>query len=98
MREVRGGAGDVCAAILGQLPTWFGIPAANADYVATADTHSGVVAYAGPEAVGITTVKRHSPYAAEIYLMAVKPAFHPLGRGQPGPPAREVDPSGLSGS
>ena len=82
LRDVDGGAGRVCAEILALLPTWFGIPDSNADYIATADTHPGVVAHLGPEPVGITTLKRHSPYAAEIYLMAVKPAFHRHGIGQ----------------
>ena len=82
VRDVDGGASAICAEILGLLPTWFGIPESNQDYIATADTHPGVVAYIGQEAVGITTVKHHSSYAAEIYLMAVKPALHRHGIGQ----------------
>jgi GNAT superfamily N-acetyltransferase len=81
LREVDAGAGSVCAEILRLLPTWFGIPESNEDYVATAETHPGVIASVGDDAVGITTLKHHSPYAAEIYLMAVKPAFHRAGIG-----------------
>ena len=34
------------------------------------------------DVVGITTVKDHTPYAAEIYLMAVKPAYYRHGIGR----------------
>jgi GNAT superfamily N-acetyltransferase len=82
VRDVDGGAGAICHAILSLLPAWFGIPEANADYVRTAETHSGVVAGVGGDDVGIATIKHHSPYAAEIYLMAVKPAYHRHGIGR----------------
>jgi len=81
LRDVTGGEGRACAEILALLPTWFGIPESNQDYVATAETHPGVIATVGGDDVGITTVKRHSPYAAEVYLMAVKPAYHRHGIG-----------------
>ena len=82
VREVSGGAGPACREILSLLPTWFGIPESNEDYVRSADAHPGVLADVGDEVVGITTVKQHSPYAAEVHLMAVKPAFHRHGIGQ----------------
>ena len=62
--------------------TWFGISEANQHYIDTADALPGVIATLDGDAVGITTVKRHSPYAAEIYLMAVKPAHHRHGVGR----------------
>ena len=82
LRDVSGGAGSACAAILRLLPTWFGIAESNQDYIDTADTHPGVVARVGDDDVGITTVKHHSPYAAEISLMAIKPAYHRQGIGR----------------
>ena len=82
LREVDGGAGQICAEILRLLPAWFGIVEANDDYIRTADTHPGVVAAVGGDDVGIATVKHHSPYAAEIYLMAVKPDHHRHGIGR----------------
>ncbi len=82
VRAVDGGVGAVCADILRLLPTWFGIPESNRDYVDTAETHPGIVASVADDDVGITTIKHHSPYAAEIYLMAVKPAHHRHGIGQ----------------
>jgi GNAT superfamily N-acetyltransferase len=81
LRDVRGGAGATCGQILRLLPAWFGIAAANAHYIDTANTHPGVVASVDADDVGITTLEHHSPFAAEIYLMAVKPAFHRHGIG-----------------
>jgi GNAT superfamily N-acetyltransferase len=82
VRAVDGGVGAVCDDILRLLPTWFGIPESNRDYVDTAETLPGIVASVADEDVGITTIKHHSPYAAEIYLMAVKPTHHRHGIGQ----------------
>jgi len=60
IREVEGGAGSVCAAILRLLPEWFGLPESNEDYIATAETHPGVIASVGADDVRITTLKYHS--------------------------------------
>ena len=81
LRDVEGGAGAVCDAILQVLPEWFGIPEANAHYVETAETHPGVVASVGAADVGITTLEQHSEHAAEVYLMAVAPSHHRQGIG-----------------
>ena len=81
LRDVGGGAGTICGVILELLPTWFGIPEANEDYVRTADTHPSVIASVDDDDVGITTVKHHSPYAAEVHLMAVKPTHNRRGIG-----------------
>ena len=82
LRDVRGGAGVHCAKILRLLPRWFGLPEANQNYIAMADAYPGVLATVDDDVVGITTVKHHSQYAAEIYLMAVKPAYHRHGIGR----------------
>ena len=81
VRHVDGGAGQTCASILRLLPSWFGIPEANRDYIESADLRPGVIASVGKDDVGIATVKHHSPYAAEIYLKAVKPDYHRRGIG-----------------
>jgi ribosomal protein S18 acetylase RimI-like enzyme len=81
LRDVAGDAGEICRAILDLLPDWFGIDAANENYVQVANTHPSVIGTIDGEDVGITTVKHHSPYAAEVYVMAVKPAHHRVGVG-----------------
>jgi GNAT superfamily N-acetyltransferase len=81
LRDVDGGAGTICRAILELLPEWFGIPEANQNYVDTANTHPSVIASVDDDDVGITTIKHHSQYAAEVYLMAVEPSHHRIGIG-----------------
>ena len=82
LRDVSGGAGVQCGEILRLLPRWFGIPEANQNYIEMADALPGVIAAVDDDEVGITTIKHHSQYAAEVYLMAVKPAFHRRGVGR----------------
>lgn len=82
LRDQSKGAGDTCRKILVALPTWFGIPASVEDYVARADRSPTVIASQGDRDVGLLTLVRHSPYAAEIYVMAVLPEFHRRGIGQ----------------
>ena len=76
------GAGEICRRILTTLPTWFGIPASVEDYVATAERSPTVIACLGDDEVGFITLVRHSPYAAEVYVMAVLPEFHRRGIGR----------------
>ncbi len=77
-----GGAGGVCAEILAALPEWFGLPDSVADSVASADTLPTVVATLGGSDTGILTLRVHSPYAAEIVVMGVRPEHHRAGIGQ----------------
>jgi GNAT superfamily N-acetyltransferase len=82
VRDQKGGAGETCRRILKVLPTWFGIPASVEDYVATADRSPTVIASRDTVDVGLLTLVRHSPYAAEVYVMAVLPEFHRQGIGR----------------
>jgi GNAT superfamily N-acetyltransferase len=76
------GAGAVCAAVLATLPHWFGFPDSVADYVESADTHPTVVATADGRECGILTLRVHTPYAAEIVVMGVRPEYHRGGVGR----------------
>jgi GNAT superfamily N-acetyltransferase len=82
IRTLARGAGATCRRIVGFLPTWFGIPASVEDYVATADRSPTLIASLGHEDVGLLTIVRHSPYSAEVYVMAVLPEFHRRGIGR----------------
>jgi len=75
------GSGVVCQAVLAELPQWFGIPEANADYAATADREPTIVASIASKPVGLLTLVRHSDESAEIYLIAVVPGLHRGGIG-----------------
>lgn len=77
--------------LLGRLPAWFGIPEANADYVASATRLPGLVAYAGQEVVGVLLHRLHFAESAEIHLMAVAPSWHRKGVGRALVAAVEAD-------
>ena len=80
MRE--GGSGEACRRILAELPTWFGVPESVEDYVAKAEENPTVVATLDGEDVGILTLVVHTPYAAEVYVMGVRPEHHRHGIGR----------------
>ena len=82
MRVAPNGSGATCRRILDLLPDWFGIPESVDDYVEVADATQCVIASLDGDDVGITTVIEHSPFAAEIYLMAVVPTRHRHGVGR----------------
>jgi predicted enzyme related to lactoylglutathione lyase/GNAT superfamily N-acetyltransferase len=82
LRDQAAGSGSTCRRILDALPDWFGIPESVDDYVAMADRTPSVIASLDGVDVGIVTVVRHSPEAAEIHLMAVLPEQHRRGIGR----------------
>lgn len=67
--------------LLRALPSWFGIPEANAEYVESATHLPGLVARSG-DPVGVLLSRRHFPGSAEIHLMAVDPQWHRRGIGK----------------
>jgi GNAT superfamily N-acetyltransferase len=82
LRVQTGGAGASCADILAALPTWFGIPESVAEYVAAAETEPTVLAGVGGRDCGILTLRLHTPAAAEIVVMGVRPEHHRAGIGR----------------
>lgn len=76
------GAGDVCRRVLATLPTWFGISESVEDYVAKAEENPTVIVTIDGEEVGLLTLVVHTPYAAEIYVMGVRPEHHGHGIGR----------------
>ena len=82
LRVQERGSGDSCRRVLATLPTWFGIAESVADYVAKADEHPTVVATVDGEDVAILTLVVHTPYAAEVYVMGVRPELHRRGIGR----------------
>jgi GNAT superfamily N-acetyltransferase len=68
--------------LLGLLPSWFGIPEANAAYTESATYLPGLVASSGTRPVGVLLYRRPFPEAAEIHLMAVDPSWHRKGIGR----------------
>lgn len=81
LRVDERGTGPRCREILATLPTWFGIPESVDDYVRAADANPTVVASIAGKDVGILTLVIHTPYAAEVYVMGVRPEHHRHGVG-----------------
>jgi ribosomal protein S18 acetylase RimI-like enzyme len=76
------GGGATCAEILATVPHWFGIAEANEQYRRVADRCPTLVAMEGRQNVGFVTIVRHSPHAAELQVMAVRPELHRKGIGR----------------
>ena len=71
------------AALLADLPEWFGRPEANAAYVAAAGAMTALVAREGDgEVIGVVLLEQHFPASAEIHLMAVARRWHRRGVGR----------------
>jgi ribosomal protein S18 acetylase RimI-like enzyme len=71
-----------CEPILHSLPQWFGMESALAEYVKDIEAMPTFVAKAQAPIVGFLTVKRHNEYAAELYVMGIRPEFHRKGIGR----------------
>ncbi len=97
-------APDTVERLLRMLPGWFGIESSVVEYVAVACTRPAYLAWpdvqqaAQPGGVlpaarpcGVLLAARHSPASAEIYLMAVDPAWHRRGAGRALVAALEAD-------
>ncbi len=81
LRVEDSGSGEVCRRILATLPHWFGVPESVEDCAAKADEHPTLIASVRGEDIGIMTLLVHTPYAAEVYVMAVVPEQHRIGIG-----------------
>jgi ribosomal protein S18 acetylase RimI-like enzyme len=80
---IHDGRGDICREVLESLPEWFGIPASVESYVAAADALPMLACFDPVgEVVGFISVKTHTDFAAEVYVMGVKRAWHRHGIGR----------------
>src|ERR1700693_4111067 len=73
----------ICREVLESLPEWFGIAAAVEAYVSAADDLPMLACFSPADGgIGFVSVKTHTPVAAEIYVMGVKPTSHRRGIGR----------------
>jgi GNAT superfamily N-acetyltransferase len=88
-------APDTVERLLRMLPGWFGIESSVLEYVAASRTLPAYLAWPdGRQATqpsGVLLAVRHFPASAEIYLMAVDPAWHRRGAGRALVAAVEAD-------
>jgi GNAT superfamily N-acetyltransferase len=67
----------LCESVLRELPEWFGIEEATAAYIRDV---AGLPTFA-VEDVAFLSVKLHTPRAAELYVLGVRPERHRQGLG-----------------
>jgi GNAT superfamily N-acetyltransferase len=67
----------ICELVLGELPDWFGFGEVNAAYVR--DVAELPTFAVGDD--GFLSLKIHTPRAAEVYVMGVRPTVHGQGLG-----------------
>jgi ribosomal protein S18 acetylase RimI-like enzyme len=72
----------ICRQILDDLPEWFGIPDAKAAFVAGSDSLPMFAARIDGEPVGFVSLKRHTDFAAEVYVIGVARRHHRQGIGR----------------
>ncbi|MGZ8751608.1 MAG: GNAT family N-acetyltransferase [Acidimicrobiia bacterium] len=80
--ETAGHWPDAVATLLRDLPEWFGIEQSVADYIDAASELPNTIARQGHDVVGACLVRRHTPVAAEIELLAVRRDLHRRGIGR----------------
>jgi len=73
---------SVCMPILRSLPDWFGIEAALIHYSTEIDHLPTWLAFELEQAKGFISLKQHTPYSTEIYVMGVLPNSHHQGIGR----------------
>jgi len=77
------GQAAVCEPILRALPDWFGIEEAILHYEDEIERLPTCLALDEDGRVaGFVSLKQHTPYAAEVYVMAVRPDVHRQGLGR----------------
>lgn len=81
VHDVCTGRSAICREILDDLPEWFGIPEAKAAYIAACDSLPMFVATIEGKPRGFVSLKRHTDFAAEVYVMGVIRAYHRRGIG-----------------
>jgi N-acetylglutamate synthase-like GNAT family acetyltransferase len=73
---------SVCIPILRLLPEWFGIEAAILNYEREIESLPTFQAKDKGRVIGFLSLKQHTPYSAEIYVMAVHPDSRRGGIGK----------------
>ena len=72
----------ICESILRDLPEWFGIEKALIQYVAEIEKLPTLLFRVESKYVGFLSFKQHNKYAAELFVMGVRPEYHRQGIGR----------------
>jgi ribosomal protein S18 acetylase RimI-like enzyme len=76
------GQANACVPLLRLLPDWFGLEAGILNYEREIGQLPTFLAKADGKECGFLSLKQHTPYAAEIFVMAVHPHVHRNGIGR----------------
>ncbi len=76
------GQSAFCESVLRALPDWFGIEEAIQHYVREIEALPTLLAVREGSVLGFLTLKHHSPWATELYVMGVLPQVHRQGIGR----------------
>jgi GNAT superfamily N-acetyltransferase len=76
------GQADTCVPLLRLLPDWFGLEAGIQNYEQEIGQLPTLLAKVDGNVRGFLTVKQHTPYSAELFVMAVHPETHRNGIGR----------------
>jgi GNAT superfamily N-acetyltransferase len=76
------GKAPLCEPILRSLPDWFGIEEAIVRYTAEIDHLPTFLAWDAERVHGFLSLKQHSLFSAEVYVMAVRRPVHRRGIGR----------------
>jgi GNAT superfamily N-acetyltransferase len=71
-----------CEPILRALPAWFGIEKDILQYSAEIDGLPTLLACKGERVIGFASLKQHTPWSAEVYVMGVRPEAQGCGVGR----------------
>jgi ribosomal protein S18 acetylase RimI-like enzyme len=72
----------LCISLIRMLPDWFGQEAGIQNYEREIGQLPTFLADMEGQLVGFLSLKPHTPYSAEVYVMAVHPLFHHCGIGR----------------
>jgi ribosomal protein S18 acetylase RimI-like enzyme len=86
---------SACIPILRLLPEWFGIEEEILYYEQEIEHLPTILAKADRGVLGFLSVKQHTPYSAEILVMAIRPGVQRAGIGRALVDAAEVYARGL---
>lgn len=74
--EIHDGKAALCREVLDVLPEWFGLPDAKAAYVAASTQMPMLAGRLDGEAVAFVSLKPHTEFSVELYVLGVKRGFH----------------------
>ena len=81
-RYLESGDSSICEKVLRSLPDWFGIEESTVSYIEKSQELPMIIATDDDRPIGFLSLKKHSPFTSEVYVMGVIPQFHRYGVGK----------------